>query len=36
MGEHPEPYWEEFPHLKAELRGRIPNTFSLLARKPLV
>jgi len=34
LGEHPDPYWEEFPRLKAELRGRIPNTFSLLARKP--
>jgi SAM-dependent methyltransferase len=33
FGEHPEAYWNEFPHLKEELRGRIPNTFSLLARK---
>ncbi len=33
FGEHPEPYWDEFPRLKSELRGRIPNTFSLLARK---
>ena len=33
FGEHPEPYWDKFPHLKPELRGRIPETFSLLARK---
>ena len=33
FGEHPEPYWEEFPNLRLELRGRIPNTFSMLARK---
>lgn len=33
FGEHPEPFWDEFPHLKPELAGRIPNTFSLLARK---
>jgi SAM-dependent methyltransferase len=33
FGEHPESYWEEFPNLKSELRGRIPNTFSMLARK---
>jgi SAM-dependent methyltransferase len=33
FSEHPEPYWEEFPNLKPELRGRIPNTFSMLAKK---
>ncbi len=33
FGEHPEAYWEEFPNLKPELRGRIPNTFSMLAKK---
>jgi len=33
FGEHPEPYWDEFPNLKPELRGRIPNTFSMLAKK---
>jgi SAM-dependent methyltransferase len=27
FGEHPDPYWEEFPHLKPELRGRIRMTF---------
>ncbi len=34
LGEHPEPFWDEFPHLKPELAGRIPNTFSVRARKP--
>jgi SAM-dependent methyltransferase len=34
FGEHPDEYWTEFPNLKPELRGRIPNTFSLLAKKP--
>jgi SAM-dependent methyltransferase len=33
FGEYPEPYWEEFPNLKPELRGRIPNTFAMLAKK---
>lgn len=33
LGEHPEPYWENFPNLKAELRGLIPLTFSIKARK---
>lgn len=34
LGEHPDAYWNCFPHLKLELIGRIPMTFSLLARKP--
>ncbi|HMN60208.1 MAG TPA: class I SAM-dependent methyltransferase, partial [Anaerolinea sp.] len=34
FGEHPEPYWEEFPNLKPELLSMIPSTFSMLARKP--
>jgi SAM-dependent methyltransferase len=34
LGEHPDPYWEVFPNLKPEFRGRIPLTFSLKARKP--
>jgi hypothetical protein len=33
LGEHPEPYWNVFPNLKPELRGIIPLTFSMLARK---
>ncbi len=34
FGEHPEPYWEAFPNLQAEQRGRIPLTFSMMARRP--
>ncbi len=34
LGEHPEPYWDIFPNLKPELQGRLPLTFSMLARKP--
>lgn len=34
LGEHPEAYWDVFPHLRPDLRGRIPLTFSLLMRKP--
>lgn len=34
LGEHPDPYWELFPNLKPEFRGRIPLTFSLKARRP--
>jgi SAM-dependent methyltransferase len=33
LGEHPDPYWEVFPNLRAELRGQIPLTFSMLARR---
>jgi SAM-dependent methyltransferase len=33
LGEHPDPYWELFPNLLPELRGRIPLTFSMLAKK---
>ena len=32
--EHPDPFWDEFPNLKPELQGKIPSTFSILARKP--
>lgn len=34
LGEYPDAFWEEFPRLKSELRGRIPNTFAIMARKP--
>lgn len=34
LGEYPDAYWEEFPRLKPELRGKIPNTFAIMARKP--
>jgi SAM-dependent methyltransferase len=33
FGEHPDPYWNVFPNLRPELRGRVPLTFSMLARK---
>jgi SAM-dependent methyltransferase len=33
LGEHPDPYWDCMPNLRPELQGRIPLTFSLLARK---
>jgi len=31
--EHPDLFWDQFPQLPAELRGRLPHTFSLLMRK---
>lgn len=34
IGEHPEPFWDEFPNLRPEYRGRIPSTFSMKARRP--
>ena len=34
LGEHPEMYWESFPNLKPEYLGRIPLTFTMMARKP--
>lgn len=34
LGEHPDEYWDIFPNLKPELRGKLPLTFSILARKP--
>ncbi len=35
LGEHPDPYWEQFPTLEPALRGRIPLTFSIKARRPI-
>jgi SAM-dependent methyltransferase len=32
--EHPEPFWDQFPNLPADVVRRVPNTFSLLMRKP--
>jgi SAM-dependent methyltransferase len=32
--EHPETYWNQFPNMPPALVRRLPNTFSLLARKP--
>lgn len=34
LGEYPDEYWDVFPNLRSELRGKIPLTMSLLARKP--
>ncbi|MES2464131.1 MAG: class I SAM-dependent methyltransferase [Armatimonadota bacterium] len=34
LEEHGETYWDQFPQMLPELVGRLPNTFSLLARKP--
>ena len=31
--EHPDLFWNQFPHLPAELASRLPHTFSLLMRK---
>lgn len=33
--EHPEKYWDEFQNLPDDLRRRFPNTYSLLAMKPI-
>lgn len=33
IGEHAEDFWDSFPNLKPEYQGRIPMTFSMLARK---
>ncbi len=33
FGEHPDPYWDTFPNLDPALKGRIPLTFSMVARK---
>lgn len=33
LGEHPDAYWNQFPHMPDDTRRRLPNTFSLLARK---
>ena len=33
LGEHVEPYWNRFPNLRADLKGIIPLTFSIKARK---
>jgi len=34
FGEYPDDYWDSFPNLRPELRGRIPMTFAMLARRP--
>ena len=34
LGEHPDPYWNAFPNLPADTLRRLPQTLSVLARKP--
>lgn len=34
LEEHPDPYWDQFPNLPADVVRRLPQTFSLLMRKP--
>ena len=34
LGEHPDPYWANFPNLPERTRATIPMTFSIMARKP--
>ncbi len=36
FGEYPDDFWQSFPNLRPEFRGRIPMTFSLLARRPAI
>ncbi|MFZ4508225.1 MAG: class I SAM-dependent methyltransferase [Fimbriimonas sp.] len=35
LDEYPELYWETFPNWTPELRAKIPQTFSVIARKPI-
>jgi SAM-dependent methyltransferase len=34
LGEHPDPYWNAFPNLPEETLWRLPNTLSVLVRRP--
>ena len=34
FGEHRDEYWDSYPNLRPELRGRVPMTFSMIARRP--
>ncbi len=34
LGEHPDPYWNGFPNLPEKTRQKLPQTLSVLARKP--
>ena len=34
FGEYADDYWDSFPNLQPEFRGRIPLTFAMLARRP--
>lgn len=31
--EHPEPFWDQFPHLDPALMGRLPHSFTLIAKR---
>lgn len=31
--EHPEPFWDQFPHLDPEMMPRLPHSFTLVARR---
>ena len=33
FGEYPDDYWDSFPNLQPEFRGRLPMTFAMLARR---
>lgn len=33
MGEYPDPYWEQFPHMPEDLARRLPHTLALWMRK---
>ena len=33
--EYADPYWAEFPHMPAEERSKLPNTYSVTLKKPL-
>ncbi len=33
IDEHPDEYWDAFPHLPDTIKSKLPNTFSLLMRK---
>jgi hypothetical protein len=34
LSEHPDEFWDAFPHLEASAKSKIPMTYSLIARKP--
>lgn len=35
LGEHPDPYWDAFPNIPPETLAKLPQTLSILARRPL-
>ncbi len=35
LGEHPESYWPSFLNLRDEVRRTVPNSFTIIARKPI-